>query len=208
MKKQFLSLFAVIAFSAFIFTACETDDATITLLGDNPVEFDLGEEYEEPGFEVEGGNEDDVATSFSPEYDKNKVNEYVLTYTLGTSSTTRTVHVTSDLLAGTYAVEDFEDGNPDPIYYNVTAAQSASEFNKLNISNFLGLDISAAAVINGDDVMVAKHTPAGWADGESVEATGSYSGENKELLSFDYTIIELYDEDVLTTTGTATFTKQ
>lgn len=208
MKKQILSLFAVVAFAAFLFTSCETDDATITLLGDNPIEFDLGEEYEEPGYEVDGGNEDDVVTSFSPEYDKSKVNEYVATYSLGNASATRTVHVTSALLAGSYSVEDNEDGNPDPIYYNIVASQSGTDFNKLNISNFLGYDITAAAVVNGDDVTVAKFQPTGWADGESIEATGSYSGENKELLSFDYTVIEVYNDDVLTTTGTATLTKQ
>ena len=206
MKRQILALLAIFTFGTFLFTSCETDDAVITLKGDNPAVFDLGQDFVEPGFEVEGGNEDDVEVAWSPAYNKNVVQEYIATYSLETaSSVERKVHVSSKLLAGTYNVSDTGLAND----YQNTVTQSTEVFNRLIISNFLDFEtaITVTAIVDGTSITVPKHTPSGWGAGETVEATGSYNGETKTLTTFEYTIIEIFDGETVESTGTLTFTK-
>jgi hypothetical protein len=204
--KKLLGIFAFVAISAFIFTSCETEDPIITIVGDAVIAFDLGADFVDPGVTVENGKADDVVFTFSPEYNKNKVDQYMQTYTLGTATATRTVWVKSDLLQGGYTVVDSELANP----YNNEVIQSSTDYNKLRIKNFggYGATFEVIAVINGDDIIVVKHTPSGWDSRESVEATGTYNGVDKKLVSFDYIFKELDNqEEIVTFSGVMTFTR-
>jgi hypothetical protein len=207
MKKLF-RIFAFVAISAFIFTSCETEDAVITLVGDAVIAFDLGEEFVDPGVTVENGKVDDVTVTFSPQYDKFKVDEYVATYTLGNASAQRTVWVRSNDLAGTYSVSDAIDG-VGTLTYEVTVAQKAAEYNVLRITGFNDFNIVVEATINGNVITIPSQTPSNWnaAAGELVMGSGTYNGETEALVNFTYTIKWLDGGELVTDTGTATYTR-
>ncbi len=207
MKKLF-GIFAIAAISAVMFTSCETEDPIITLVGDATIAFDLGEDFTDPGVTVENGKAEDVVVTFSPEYNKDKVDEYTATYTLGNATATRAVWVKSNLLAGTYGVSDAIDGF-GTIEYEVTVAQKAGEYNVIRITGFNDFNIVVEATINGDVITIPSQTPSNWnaGAGELVQGTGTYDGENKNLINFTYTIKWLDGGDLITDTGVATYTR-
>lgn len=204
--KNWLKITAALVIGAFIFTACETE-VTLSVPGDTTI--NLGDNFDpKDGVSVDGADLEDVLVLWNPAWNNELVNHYVATYSVDGETAQRNVYVSSALLAGIYAVVDEIDGD-ETITYNMTVAQSTEEFNKLLISNFLGFpSLQGQAIVEGTTVTVPKFTPPGWEPAESIEATGTYNGATKRLLTFSYTIVELFEGSEVITTGTATLTKQ
>ncbi len=204
--KNWLKITAALVIGAFIFTACETE-VTLSVPGDTTI--NLGDNFDpKDGVSVDGANLDDVQVLWNPAWNNELVDHYVASYSVDGETAQRNVYVSSSLLAGSYAVVDEIDGD-ETITYNMTVNQSTEEFNKLLIPNFLGFEnLQGQAIVEGTTVTVPRFTPSGWDPTESIEATGTYNGATKRLLTFSYTIVELFDGSELITTGTATLTKQ
>ena len=207
--KNWLKFATALFIGAFIFTACESE---VTLTVPDDVTIELGDSFDPmEGVSVSGANLEDVTVLENPAFSNVLVNHYVFSYIVDGESAQRNVYVSSSRLAGSYAVEDAVDGG-GTINYTMTVTQSTVDFNRLLISNFLGFgaNFQGQAIVEGTAVTVPRFTPSGWDPAESIEATGTYDGETRRLLTLSYTIIELDPAggDNLVTTGTATLTKQ
>jgi hypothetical protein len=202
MKKNIFGILFMMLALTLTFTACQKDPL-ITLNGGD-VTLDLGQDFVDPGYETEGIS-GDVNELWNPEFSKFKVNHYVLTYVYESANAQRNVYVKSDLLAGTYGVQDVSDDGT--FSYNSPVTQSSQAFNRLilaNLGDFEGIP-NVMLDIEGDVITIERQEL--WSAQEWVEGTGTYDGENKSLLEIDYTMTYLVSGTPRTINGTLTFTK-
>ncbi len=206
MKKNLLTILAVLVAGAFIFTACSEDDPIdpyIELVGGD-VELQLGEEFVDPGYTTEGIA--DVQLLWNPEFNKHKVDHYVLTYaaTDANVNAQRNVYVRSDRLAGLYEVTD-EDDEGGSFDFESSVVQSDQAFNKMYIQNFGNWEDIPNVIlfIEGDQIIIEKQEL--WSEDEWVEATGTYDGEARLIKEIEYTMVVLVEDDPVTVSGVQTF---
>lgn len=207
--KNCLKFTAALLIGTFIFTACESE-VTLTVPADITIQ--LGDNFDSmEGVKVDGAKLEDVVVLENPQFSNVHVNHYVFSYSVDGETAQRNVYVSSSLLAGSYSISDAIDSGGTETYV-MTVTQSSQEFNRLIISNFLGYgqNYQGQAIVEGASVTIPKFTPTNWDPAESIEATGTYDGAAKKLLTLSYTIIELHPDtgNELITSGTATFTKQ
>jgi hypothetical protein len=209
MQKIYIIRYILMAFITILFS-CEAEDPLFILLGEKTIAIDLGEEFIDPGFEIDNGKADDVVITFSPEYNKHKIDEYIINYAIGNVSTSRTLWVKSDLLSGIYNVQDQVDEGESKQYETIVE-QKDNTYNSIRLINFGGfednLKIVVVAIINGEHVVINRQSPANWHPQEFVEGTGTYNGETKELISITYTIQRFVEEELQIFTGTIEFDK-
>lgn len=219
MKKQILSI-ALLTFlsSAVLLTGCKKDEEepVITLTGGASQTFALGDATD-AGATVEDNKDDGLtATSnFATIVKKDEVNTYSVTYTAsdeaGNEATaTKTVIVESSKLAGSYSCEDIVTGSTVPSFpngnwgYDVTVTQSSTTYNKLLIENFggFGSGFSVYATVTGTAITIPSQTvtqPGTGGATITVSGSGTYSGANKKILTFNYST-DGYGNGVVTLT--------
>lgn len=145
MKRNILSLSALLVAVAIIFSSCGKEDLgapTVSITGDNPYEMELGGTFTDPGATANDEEDGDLTSKIVVTGDVNaeKVDEYTLTYKVtdkagNDGSATRKVRVKSNKLAATYRVtETFSDNST--YEYTQTVAQSSSDWNKLVLNGF------------------------------------------------------------------------
>jgi hypothetical protein len=217
MKKQFL-LATTILFvgGSTLLTSCKKDETApvMTLTGGKEVSFDLAAAVE-PGVTATDEEDGDVSASVTSDWTtvvkKNEVGTYTVNYKVSDEAAneateTRTVKVKSDKLAGTYSVIDIVSGGsfPGTYTYNCTVTQSSTDYNKLLISNFLGLDVSVQGFVTagGADLTIPAQTINTTSGSFNVSGAGKYTGETFKITKLTYTGSNGLGN------GDATFTKQ
>lgn len=104
----------------------------ITLLGDNPLEINLGNIYTDPGATVTGG----ITPTTSGFINNERVGEYTVTYSAPNAiPVNRIVKVRADLLASTYSVlETYADATTTSYAQQIVV--SPTDYNKLVFNHF------------------------------------------------------------------------
>ncbi len=206
MKRDLFILLGLLVAGAVFFNSCAEDDPIdpyIELVGGD-VELQLGEEFEDPGYTTEGIA--DVQLLWNPEFDKHKVNHYVLTYvaTDANVNAQRNVYVKSDRLAGLYSVTD-EDDEGGSFDFEASVVQSEQAFNRMFIQNFGNWEDITNVVMEiiGDELIIEKQEL--WTEDEWVEATGTYNGETRLIEQIEYTMVVLFEGEPETISGVQTF---
>lgn len=224
MKKNILSLSALLIAVAIIFSSCGKEDVgapTISLTGGSTVQIDLGDTWTDPGF-VANDEEDGNLTSkivTTGEVNTDKVGEYTITYKVtdkagNETSATRKVQVKSSKLASKEYTATPSDGQNTYNPYKCTPIQSEASFNTVFIKNFGGYDatLEFTATVNPNNVTVSNKEFEATYDGQLYyvkiyNITGVYNkvSDDYRFVSFEYT------EDIKTTpTGapeTTTYTE-
>jgi hypothetical protein len=195
MKKQILSITALLLTSAMVFTSCNKEDVTaptVTLLGDAALTIYIGETFTDPGFkatDLDGKDNESDATSMvvkTGTVDNTKSGDYVITYSAtdeaGNKSTDvkRTVSVKHNAasIAGLYSVTESCTGVPSsPFNSNITQAATTT---KINISNFGDYGVVVEGSIGGTNntaVTIASQVIAG----ATFSGTGTIDPDGKKL---------------------------
>lgn len=216
MKKQIFSAALLFAAAATLLVSCAKDETApvVTPKDGTTSSFDLGAAVD-PGATANDDKDGDISASVTSDFatvvKKNEVNTYTVNYKVadkaGNEGTaTRTVKVKSDKLAGTYSVADVVSGGTDPGTYNytVTITQSSTDYNKLNISNFLGLGATVQGNIlaQGAAINIPSQTITTVNGSFTISGTGQYDGATFKITKLTYSAgAELGS-------GDATFTKQ
>lgn len=203
MKKQILSITALLLTSAMIFTSCNKEDVTaptVTLLGDAAMTIYIGETFTDPGFkatDLDGKDNESDATSMvvkTGTVDNTKSGDYVITYSAtdeaGNKSTDvkRTVSVKHNAasIAGLYSVTESCTGvSSSPFNSNITQAATTT---KINISNFgdyaivvegsIGGTNNTAVTIASQVIGGATFSGSGTIDPDGKKLTISYSAND------------------------------
>lgn len=199
-----------------VLTSCSKDEEApvLTLTGGKEVTFDLAAAAE-PGVTADDNEDGDVSSSVTSDWNtvvkKNEVNIYTVNYKVadeaGNEATeSRKVTVKSDKLAGSYSVVDIVSGGSFPGTYNYTCTvtQSSTDYNKLLITNFLGLGATVQGNItaNGTAINIPAQTVSVGGSSFNVSGSGLYTGESFKITKLTYT------GDNGLGSGDATFTKQ
>ena len=203
MKNQSLSILAIaVTGIAITFTACKKQDTVIpeiVLTGDS-LSLDLGATYTDPGYTATDDQDGDIKSSVAVTNEPNTalVNRYEVTYNVSdaagnaAAAKMRIVKVKSDLLAGSYDVDDSVSSGPNAGGYTetITVTQSSTLYNKILMGNFAGAgaSVSVYATVTGSVITIPAQTPSGLGVSGSVTGTGTYSGSTKSILTLDYTI--------------------
>jgi hypothetical protein len=145
MKRNILSLSALLVAVAIIFSSCGKEDVgapKVSITGDNPFEIELGATFTDPGATANDEEDGNLTSKIvvTGDVNKDKVDEYTLTYKVtdkagNDGSATRKVRVKANKLAASYRVtETFSDNTTAEYTQNVTA--SSQGWNLLVFNGF------------------------------------------------------------------------
>ncbi len=197
--KNWLKFTAALVIGAFIFTACNDEDPEIILTVPADATLDLGAEFDPmAGVTVDGTDISNVSWNAVPDWNIYEVNHYVFTYTAGDEMVDRNVYIQVDELLGIYEVTDEDDDGTTYAPYPVTVSKGA-EFNTLRFNELYYPDILVNAEVNGSIITIPEQNY--FDNTVTIQGTGSYNGETKEILIINYTIVDNGDTFV----GTSTF---
>lgn len=189
--KNLMRFSAALMFGALIFTACTPSETTLTVPADATI--DLGDDFDPmTGVTVDGGDIDDVTATWNPQFNKNLVDKYVITYAISGESKTRNLFVRADKLAKTYTVTDLDNNGTTYTPYPVSVSRG-TEYNELNFNELWFDDVVIHGTITGNVLTIPSQTVSGVV----VSGTGTYNGETQKILTITY--------NVDGTAGTSTF---
>ena len=144
MKRNILSLSALLVAVAIIFSSCGKEDVgapTVSVTGDNPYMLELGATWTDPGAIAKDEEDGEITSKITVSGDVNvdKVGEYVVTYKVtdkagNEGSATRKVQVKASKLAGNYNVIETE--GTETYNYAQTINVSDQGYNKLSFVAF------------------------------------------------------------------------
>lgn len=220
MKKNIFSIAAILLATVVIFSSCGKDDINnpvVTLTGDDVMEIELGETWENPGataFDEEDGKLTSKIVVVG-EVDSDKVGSYEIIYKVtdkagNEGSATRTVNVKAGKLVHSYEVKLFDgetgdaviDDDGNTIEYDITP-ESSSVYNRLIFRGFSGTDLSYKfdATVVGLTIYIEEKVvepeQAGdlWLKLTDIEGTYIKSGDKYVITEFTYTEIQSENED-------------
>jgi hypothetical protein len=228
MKKNILSLSALVLVAATLITSCNKEDTTapvVTLTGAASMTISLQDTYTEAGATATDDEDGDITPTVSGAVNEDLAGTYTITYTAtdaagNTGTATRTVIVENDAaaLAGTYNVSDLVSGVTNPFTYTQTITVSTTVNNRIMFNKFAdyanngsiyanvtgtNIDLPSQTAVsigtnNGGTCDVANHTFVG---------TGSTS-MNGFTLNYTDQLVGPSGCSGAAVSGVATYTKQ
>lgn len=173
----------------------------LSLTGANPLIVDLNQGSDPGGTAIDAVDGVITVTSdWSKSVKINEVKSYIVNYKASDkagnlSTTTRTVKVKSDLLAGGYDCTDVRAGSANPAYngtfnYTVTVTQSPDEFGQIRLLNFGGFGSSVQVLANvaGNSITIPTQTKIISGGGPiTFSGSGTYNGAEKKITTINYT---------------------
>jgi len=202
MKKQLSLAAAVLLTAGVIFmSGCKKDDTTppvVTLTGAATMQVTLNGTFTDPGATATDDKDGKVNVTVTGTVDVNNAAAYTLTYSAtdaagntGTATRVVTVANSSAALAGNYHVTDVVTstipGNAGTYNYDVAVTASTTLNNKINISDFAGLNVNVTATVSGSTLTIASQNPSGMQNPGAISGNGTISGNN--MASYTYTIL-------------------
>lgn len=196
MKKGIVLIGALIMTGIMFFSACETTDLTapvISLLGSGNVVQNLNVPYVDAGATATDNKDGNITSSIvvtGLPVNEIQCGETIIKYNVndkaGNAATevTRSVKIKSDLLVGTYSVNETKKTT-----YNTTVTQSSTVYNKILINNFggYGTNITLEAIVDGATITVPAQTITQGSDVYTIQGTGTYNGAEYKILTMTYT---------------------
>lgn len=176
MKKNFAFLVSALMFAAgtVVLTGCGEDDTTppvITLIGDNPHDLSLGEDYHEDGATATDDKDGDLTSSIvitgADAIDEDQVGSYNVNYSVSDAAgnvgdAVRAVNVVNDAepWAGSYQVADTCGGGALVFNYPQTVTSSAVVNNRVKFNKFADYtgNTGIYANINGNAIDLPSQT--------------------------------------------------
>jgi hypothetical protein len=146
MKRNILSLSALLVAVAIIFSSCGKEDVgapKVSITGDNPFEIELGATFTDPGATANDEEDGDLTSKINVTpltISTDKVDEITVTYKVtdkagNDGSATRKVRVKANKLTGLYRVTDtYSDG--ETFQYDQQVNTNVQGYNMLTFSQY------------------------------------------------------------------------